>query len=675
MKTVALSLFVLVLTTPLFAQSIQFDINDVTVSETTSGLIFQGLQSPEGVIPRLILEPTLPAIDQSTVMVIGGHIVDRPVTPPSVRSFVGYIEGDSKSNVAITYIGSNIFGLIQKGDGTTWVITRDMQEQTYTIASGTNAFTSPDCGFRDEGVMPDYKALPKASADGSLKELELAVETDSEFFMNTGGTEEKATEYLSALMSTVSSLYQREIGVVVKVVWARVWTNAPSDPYGAKGNPFALSDAVRANWAAYDDIDRDLFHAITASPGGGGGYAFPDAICRTESHAHGATSVQGWTDLSAPGFNYDTYIVSHEIGHNFNARHTHGCYYGAPLDTCEVQQGIDEGCLNPGQAKLPNPGSIMSYCGWTNLDAGNGYTVEMSFRDVVKTGMKEYAQTLECLSEVVLPVPVPETPIGDTLKDNRVTLRWVETWAGAYDVEVRGDSVMTENVLLEKVDLLLSNGHYEWRVRSSTVGATSAWSEWNAFIVRKPLPASVPLAPIGDTLSEGAVAFSWASSWTGMSEWELDGPVQKGETLNGRNHTMTLTEGSYQWRVRTWSDADQGEWSSWSNFLVVKEFFMPSASIVTPDGDTVGAGSIRLEWASQWAGEYELEMRGDRTMSQKVSGLSFMVDLSVGSYEWRVRAVDSENNGEWSPWASITVSDGITGVEEILSVPMKLGLW
>ena len=102
---------------------------------------------------------------------------------------------------------------------------------------------------------------------------------------------------------------------------------------------------------------------------------------------------------------------------------------------------------------------------------------------------------------------------------------------------------------------------------------------------------------------------------------------------------------------------------------------MPSVAIVTPDGDTVGVGSVRLEWASQWAGEFELEMRGDKTLTENVVGLSYLVNLTVGAYEWRVRAVDSENAGEWSSWASITVRDDITGVEENLGVPVELNLW
>ncbi len=504
MKGVILSLVVVILSTPLFAQSVRFSIDDVTVRQSSSGVTFEGLRSPEGTIPRLVLESTLPAVDRTTRMLIGGSIVDKLISPPTVRSFVGSIEGDPESNVAITYVDSDIFGLVQQGDGTTWVLTRDLKEQSYTIASGTNAFTPPDCGFRDEGVLRDHKSASAASAEGGLKELELAVETDTEFFKSTGGSEEKATSYLTALMSTVSSLYQREIGVVIKIVWARIWTDEPSDPYGVKGNPFALSDSVRANWESYADVERDLFHIITAAPGGGGGYAFPDAVCRTDQYAHGATSVQGWNDLSAPGFNYDTYIVSHEIGHNFNARHTHGCYYGAPLDTCEVEQGINEGCLEQGQQKLPNPGSIMSYCGWTNLDANGSYTVEMSFRDIVKSGIREFAGSLDCLSDVQL---------------------------------------------------------------------------------------------------------------------------------------------------------------------------LPAVSIVSPDGDTLGAGSITLRWASLWSGEFDLEMRGDHSLGERVSGQSYTLDLPMGRYEWRVRTVESGETGEWSSWGTITISGDITGVEETFRLPIRMNLW
>lgn len=373
------------------AQAIQFPAESVSLRTSLSGITLSGLRTPDGTLPPLSLQATIPAVSDETVIVIGGRESDRLVKAPSVRTFIGRIGDDLQSTVTITYVGENLFGLIQHSDGTTWIVTRNLDEETYSVMSGKDHFSLPDCGFRDEGSISDVKHSSAQPASTGLRELELAVETDSEFFKNTGADEQKAIDYLAALMSNVSSLYQKELGIVIKVVWARIWTNAPSDPYGVAGNPFALSDAVIANWQSYDTVERDLFHAITASGGGGGGYAFPDAICRTESHAHGATSVQGWTDLSAPGFNYDIYIVSHEIGHNFNARHTHSCYYGAPLDTCEVEQGIQEGCLQPGQVKLPNPGSIMSYCGWTNLGAGFGYTVEMGFRDTVRSAMQSYS--------------------------------------------------------------------------------------------------------------------------------------------------------------------------------------------------------------------------------------------------------------------------------------------
>lgn len=471
-------------TLPLASQSIAttYPAHIVTVDESGGVLTMRGVRTTEGELETLRLRAVAPAVSERTEIIVMTATGEKRVTAPETRAYIGTIDGDPRSTVTVVHAGAKTYGIISEGSGATWVLSRTVGTPSYTIARGDALPREFECvGFDEDEAM----ALPPTIVAGApMREMEVAVETDTRFFLSTGGTEEDAVAYLSALMSSVSAIYQRDLGLVVTMTWARIWTLENSDPYGANGDPYLLTDLVAQNWSAYADVERDILHVITTDDIGQGGWGYYSKICQGDQYAHSTSSINGYHDPLAPVFNYDTYTVAHELGHNLGARHTHSCFYGAPLDTCHVEQAIAEGCLSPDQVRLPNPGSIMSYCGHANNDAGLGYQVAMYFPEPVAGPMRTYIESLPCLSLYALPIPTPIAPVDDTVAVGAVDFSWSAAWSGAYEVELRGAEVRTIRVNESDTTIMIeSMGGVEWRVRSIADGSVGEWSEWRSFLI------------------------------------------------------------------------------------------------------------------------------------------------------------------------------------------------
>ena len=354
---------------------------------------------------ELLLKRRVPVADTRTVFEVGGADGGGiPVEGPTVETYTGTVRGEKGSKVYISFVNDVIFGSIHRADGSVNILGPALDAKNDPHEHIVMSADSPDMAARSFSCPVDYMPsfpppAPPVEAKTSLwdriYEVELALETDSEFFTATGGTVEKAQSYALALMSMVSAIYEEETGVSFRVTWLRTWTDQSRDPYNCKGNPYDLAELVRPYWAGqYKLIKRDLGHVMTSISFGGGGLGYPDALCREADYEYGfsTSSVQGSHRFPTYSFTYDVYIVAHELGHNFNAPHTHSCYFNPPLDTCVVDEGIQGGCFPASQTTKPNPGSIMSYCGATNNAAGLGYSVRMTFLPEIIAIIRKTAQ-------------------------------------------------------------------------------------------------------------------------------------------------------------------------------------------------------------------------------------------------------------------------------------------
>ncbi|MCZ7599522.1 MAG: zinc-dependent metalloprotease [Gammaproteobacteria bacterium] len=239
---------------------------------------------------------------------------------------------------------------------------------------------------------------------GSVFEVPIAIETDHEFFTRFASDTEAAA-YVGDLVAFTSTVFESEASARLRITYLSLWETS-NDPWetACRGSEFGLY------WNQNNtSIDRALAHFLSGSANAYG-WAWRGVLCRgafettvsvEDARAcglpqkdmyggdYGISSGLNFTfDLNDPGMLWDIYVFLHELGHNFDSRHTH-CYAGvggsaSPVDGCYAGQS---GCYS-GDETLPGVGSLtggvsgqgagtlMSYC---HFRAGSYGNIGMTF--------------------------------------------------------------------------------------------------------------------------------------------------------------------------------------------------------------------------------------------------------------------------------------------------------
>ncbi len=215
--------------------------------------------------------------------------------------------------------------------------------------------------------------------------VKIAVESDYDTYVAFNENTDQAMFYLLSLFSAVSQIYEREVKIKLMLSYVRVW-ETPDDPYSSSTTSAGqLVSEFTDYWINnMQHVNRNIAHYhtkrqtwLTAMGLSGGG-----SLCTNNLYSF---SREIDIEINAIAI----YLVAHEIGHNFNAPHTHECAWPvgpgntpAPIDLC------GNNCT--GITEYINGGTIMSYC---------GQQTPMVFHPLCKILIRNVAQSSTCVGD------------------------------------------------------------------------------------------------------------------------------------------------------------------------------------------------------------------------------------------------------------------------------------
>ncbi len=223
------------------------------------------------------------------------------------------------------------------------------------------------CGA-EEPVREAVEAPSTSGASGSssllgsgcaLRECKLAVETDYQYYQRFNDTTAQAV-YTTTLWAFISDRYESQIATILTFPYIGFYST-PADPWSTPDIPGSASQLLtefRDAWVGNVPNGARLGQFMSGASLGGG-VAWLNVLCSNSNNFAVSGNINATVSFPVVQHpsNWDFMVCAHELGHNFNALHTHS--YCPPLDECPPSQYYGQ-CQS--QQVCTNQGTIMSYC-------------------------------------------------------------------------------------------------------------------------------------------------------------------------------------------------------------------------------------------------------------------------------------------------------------------------
>jgi len=303
---------------------------------------------------------------------------DVPLDRPNVALFRGQVVGDARSHVFVSVSPYGVSALIQTDDATHVISSGPPGAQLATVVYNLTTLpagainwrpfhcAADELGMPSPGIMGETFAANggdggRGGRDAPCRVAQYAIETDWEFTGDLfGGDTEASGAYAATLFGAASEIFTRDANTRLEICFLRIWSDS-NDPWDAP-NIMSQLDQFREYWNDnMTHVDRNAVHLLSGRPLGGG-VAYIAALCYPEYDYGLSSSLNGWFPYPLQDNheqNWDPFVVSHELGHNFGSWHTHDMV--PPIDECAY-----------GDCSVCPNGTIMSYChqcegGLTNI--------------------------------------------------------------------------------------------------------------------------------------------------------------------------------------------------------------------------------------------------------------------------------------------------------------------
>lgn len=446
-------------------------------------------------------------VDANTVIMVGS----KQIPVPYVLTYMGTIQGQPGSEVIFSYANGEIQGWVRHANGRTFAIapypgsTHDIQAHTLFQTDVVDEILQKPkavCATDEDKTAPGFKtpsqfeselrAMGKSLAkhgdrvlDNRMLELQVIVETTTSYYTGVASRNTtRATGHIIGLFNAVNILYRRELNVNVIIPFIQIWTDSEPDPYKNDGTDTpALLNEVGTRWSRITNRQRDVVHVLdgvgnSSNPNGTIVLGIANgigAVCNGSlSNAYSVSGIQRYNAMPTTNYVNDVVTISHEIGHNMGAYHTHNCKEWNPaLDSCltnntafSTSAAYSTETCNSGNP-IPIPGSIMSYCDLTNSTR----TVQFTFLPRVYTFLRSTLEGKSCVAEVTQPQIRMIGPVGNRKYNGGSTLpiEWTSARVQTVKIELSTDagtswSEITSGLPAQSGNTINGQGIYSWIV-------------------------------------------------------------------------------------------------------------------------------------------------------------------------------------------------------------------
>ncbi len=304
------------------------------------------------------------------------------LTPPRHRAFLGDIAEIPGSFVHLLVFEDEIFGFLSLAQPVRQLFSfQQASDRTYRLVVDTALERELFC--QAESVAPEQipqfrkRRQQQQQWSPTMYRADLAIECDKRYYDFLGQSVGRAVRYAFALVAAVSAIYQRDVRCQLRINFLRVWTT--TGPYTGS-NTATLLTQLRSYWNSnMTHVRRTLTHLLVRADIGGRAYI--DKLC-SSNYGYGVSGIHATYNYPSSMYTWDAYVMSHELGHNFGAWHTHECFWNPPIDSCAVPPG---GCFSTTVARA---GTIMSYCSSRSL----------YFHPVVAAYIRQKVEQAACLT-------------------------------------------------------------------------------------------------------------------------------------------------------------------------------------------------------------------------------------------------------------------------------------